>query len=136
MRTRWVSRSRASGSGMPGLPCAAGAARGEERVELLLEADRLGHPELERWERRFDHTVEDQRADVGREQVRVRLAEQRAVGHPEEGQLLVADGLAELLEVPGDVGRADEAEQRTGGPGARLARSRGRRRRARRGLAV
>ena len=76
---------------MPGCHAQPLRTRGEERVELLLEAGCLRHPELEGGERRIDHAVEHERADVGGEEVGVGRAEQRAVGDAEERQLLVAE---------------------------------------------
>ena len=53
---------------------------------------------------RVDDAVDDEGPDLSREKVGVGLAEDRAVGVAEVVQLLVADQLAEPVQVAGDVG--------------------------------
>ena len=105
---------------MPGRHAHPVPHQAKNAVQLLLEPGRLGHPELERRQRRVDHPVEDQRAQVGGEQVRVRRTQERPIGHAHEREALVADRLAQLLEVAGDVGGPDEPEQWPRGARTRL----------------
>ncbi len=116
--SRWTfSPAMRASIGRPEVPARlpgagrAGRAVGEEGVELGVEGRRLVHAEADGILGRVDGAVEDHGPDVGREQLGVGGAEEGPVGEAEVGELGVADGLADLVHVPGRVVGADMGEQ-------------------------
>ena len=59
--------------------------------------------ELVQVEGRVDGTIQDQGANAIGEELRVVGADQGSVGQPEIGQLLVAEGSAQAVQIAGDV---------------------------------
>ena len=95
---------------------AFGAARtrlavGDERLEVLLEADDLAVEAVVRGNRRVDNSIERQRADAGGEEVGVPLPDVRAIREAEEGQLLVTHGDADLVHVLCGTGGIHEGQE-------------------------
>ena len=79
----------------------------QKLVELLLCGDAVGTDlPARRPEPRVQHAVDDERADVSREQVGIGRTDVAAVREPEVGQAGVPDCPPKQVEVAGDVGRA------------------------------
>ena len=87
-------------------------ALGEELVERVLEADDVPELLLGRGRREVDGTVEHHRSDAGGEQLRVHRADGGPVGVAEVGELRIAEGGTDVLQVMGDGPGADLGEPR------------------------
>ena len=93
----------------------AGAVRravGEKRVERVLGADGLGSGGLDTVEIGIDRAVEHHRPDVRREEGRVRRSELAAVREAHVRDGVLAEGLADAIEVVGRVDGRDVPEHR------------------------
>ncbi|MBK6663319.1 MAG: hypothetical protein IPG47_11465 [Thermoflexaceae bacterium] len=89
-----------------------------ERLQRAFEAGRLGKRAVVAGEGEVDGAIEHHRADGAWEQAGVDLPDLGAVAEAEVRELLVAEGGAEAVEVPGDVAGAEVGEDIAVGGGA------------------
>ncbi|GAB7188821.1 hypothetical protein ATKI12_8652 [Kitasatospora sp. Ki12] len=110
---RWPGRPRAS---RPGRTRVAGGGPGGEVVQGALVGDAHVLEEPDAVAGRVGGAVEDEAVDPLRVQLRVHRAQHRAVGLPEEGGPLLAEGGAQQVGVAGDVA-GGQVRQQVGVPG-------------------